>query len=251
MKIDKIVVIGDTHAHPDWDNKRFDAIGEFAAEELQGVTNGVILQTGDFADVTGFNSHGKRIEMEGKRWKEDIEVTQDALNRLMKPFYRRKRKMPYRVITGGNHEHRVQRFINDNPHLEGALGIEQLGFERFGWDYFPYGKMVNLGGVNFVHNLSSQNGYAAQIDSPTNGVKAIGTSCVVGHSHSARYVPIYFRDRTLHGIDAGCAIHKAMGFSEGWSHGTAHKYRRCVWVLENVQNGDFDFRQVRLETLGV
>jgi hypothetical protein len=251
MKGFKIVVIGDTHARVGYDNKRFDAIGEFAAEELQGHENGVLLQTGDFSDVVGFNAHGKKIEMEGRRWKEDQEATQDALDRLMQPFYRRKRKLPYRVVTGGNHEHRVQRFINDNPHLEGAIGIEQLGFSKFGFDYFPYGKMVNIGGVNFVHNLSSQNGYAAAVDSTTNGVKALGTSVVVGHSHSARYVPVYFRDKTLHGIDAGCAIHAQMGYDEGWSHGTAHKYRRCVWVLDNVLNGDFSFRQVRLEDLGV
>jgi hypothetical protein len=247
----KIVVIGDTHAHPDFDNKRFDAIGEFAAEELSSVENGVLVQIGDFADVTGFNTHGKKIEMEGVRWKADCEVTQDALYRLMAPFYRRKRKLPMRIVTGGNHEQRVEKFVADHPNLQGAIGIEDLGFARHGFTYHPYGQMVNIEGVNFVHNLSAQSSQVPAIDSPTNGVRSIGMSTVVGHSHSAKYVPIYFRDRTLHGLDVGCAIHKEMGFSEGWSHGTAHKYRRCVWVLDNVKNGDFDYRHIRLETLGV
>jgi hypothetical protein len=251
MKVDKIVVVGDTHAHEDYDNKRFDAIGEFAAQELQGVEHGVLVQMGDFSDVMGFNSHGKKIEMEGRRWKSDIEVTHDALDRLDAPFKRRKRKLPYKVVAGGNHEHRVERFISENPHLAGAISVDDLGFSRFGWDYFPFGKMVSIGGINFVHHLSSQTGGAAKINSPTNGIKSIGTSTVVGHSHSADVVPVYYRDRTIWGIDSGCAIHKDMGFGEGWSHGTAHKYRRCVWVFENIQDGDFDFRMVRLETLGV
>jgi len=248
----KIVVIGDTHSHPDYDNKRFRALGEFAAEELQGAgDDGYIVQIGDWADVCAFNSHGTKLEMEGSRWKDDIEVTQDSLAEFMAPFYRRRRKLPKRYITLGNHEHRVNRWIAQEPKFEGTMSVQDLGFEEFGFECIPYGQMLNLGGVNFVHHLGTQTGAAAKISSPTNGVKSIGVSTVVGHSHSADYIPVYYRDRTVHGIDAGCAIHKTMGYDEGWSHQSAHKYRRCVWILENVHAGDFNFRQIRLEDLGV
>ena len=76
-------------------------------------------------------------------------------------------------------------------------------------------------------------------------------SYIVGHTHVAGWFPVYYKDRTVNGLDVGCATHPLMGPQEGWSKQTAHKYRRCVWVLENVKNGDFDFRQIRLETLGV
>jgi hypothetical protein len=248
----KIVVVGDLHFHPGYDNKRADAIGEFAAEELQGCGDeGFLILMGDVSDCVAFNDHGTKMELEGARWKEDIDVTRDGLNRLMLPFHRRKRKMPHRIVTLGNHENRVNRWIAQEPRFEGMMDIDELGFSEFGFTTHPYGKMVNIGGVNFVHNLGSQTGRAAAITSPSNGIKSIGVSTVVGHSHKASYTPVPYRDRYVHGIDSGCATHKDMGFTEGWSHQTAHLYRRCVWVLDNVEAGDFSFKQVRLEDLGV
>lgn len=248
----KAVVVGDLHFHPGYDNKRATEIGEFAAEELQSAGDeGFLILMGDVADCVAFNEHGSKLELEGSRWKDDIEACKDGLNRLMRPFQRRKRKLPHRIVTLGNHENRVNRWIAQEPRFEGMMAIDDLGFSQFGFQTFPYGKMVQIGGTNFVHNLGTQSSRAAQITSPTNGIKSIGVSTVVGHSHKFSHTPVPFRDRYVHGIDVGCAIHKDMGFGEGWSHQTAHLYRRCVWVLDNMKGGDFDHRSVRLETLGV
>jgi hypothetical protein len=243
----KIVAIGDTHAHPDYDNKRFRALGQFCAEEQPDA----IVQIGDWSDVCALNTHGSKLELEGARWKEDIEVTRESLNEFMKPIIRRKRKMPHRIICLGNHEHRINRWIADNPQFEGTMSVSDLGFERFGWHVFPFGREAAVEGFDFVHHLGTMTGRAAQISSPTNGIKSIGKSTVVGHSHVAQHVRVPFKDRYVHGIDLGCAIHKDMGHAENWSHPTAHKYRRCVWVFDNVRDGDADFRTVRLESLGV
>ncbi len=248
----KAVVVGDLHFHPGYDNKRAGVIGEFAAEELQSAGDeGYLILMGDVGDCVAFNDHGSKLELEGSRWKADCEVTRDGLESIMAPFYRRKRKLPHRIVTLGNHENRVNRWLAQEPRFEGMMSVEDLGFKEAGFTAFPYGQMVNVGGVNFVHHLGTQTGRAAQITSPTNGIKSIGVSTVVGHSHKASYTPVPYRDRYIHGIDTGCAIHKDMGFDEGWSHQTAHLYRRCIWVLDNIHDGDFDFRQVRLDTLGV
>ena len=243
----KIVVIGDTHAHPDYDNKRFTALGQFVAEEQPDY----VVQIGDWADMTSFNSHGTKLEHEGTRWKYDVEVTQDSLAAFNRPILRRKRKLPHRVLTLGNHEHRINRWLAENPKAVGHVDVQMLGFERHGWDVFPFGREAEIGGFDFVHHLGSQTGRAAAITSPSNGIKSVGKSTVVGHSHIASHTRVAYKDRYIHGIDLGCAIHKNMGHTENWSHPTAHKYRRCVWVFDNVVNGDADFRTVRLSTLGV
>lgn len=243
----KIVCIGDTHAHPNWGNKRFTELGRFCAEEQPDY----IVQIGDFSDVTALNTHGSKLELEGARWKDDIACTYDALDRFITPIRARKRKMPQLVLTLGNHEHRINRWVADNPKFEGSMSVDDLGFRRFGWNVFPFGREVEVAGFDFVHHLGSSTGRAAAITSPSNGIKSIGKSTVVGHTHIAHHVPVPYKDRTVHGLDVGCAIHKDMGHAEGWSHPTAHKYRRCVWVLDNAANGDADFREVRLSTLGV
>lgn len=242
----KIVAIGDTHAHPEYDNKRFKVLGQFCAEEQPDV----IVQIGDWSDICSLNTHGSKLELEGARWKDDVEVTQDALNEFMKPIRRRKRKMPHCIITLGNHENRVNRWIAQEPRFEGTMGVEDLGFERFGFQVFPFTREVEVAGFDFLHHLGSSTGRAANISSPSNGIKAVGKSTVVGHTHIANHIPVPYKNRIVHGLDLGCATHKDMGHNEGWSHPTAHKYRRCVWVLDNAMDGDADFREVRLSTLG-
>lgn len=247
----KIIVIGDTHAHPHYDNKRFTAMGEFAAEELSTVDDGVVVQIGDWADCTAFNSHGSKLEMEGARWRDDVHSSKDALARFMAPFYRRKRKLPRRYVTLGNHEQRINRWVAQEPQFEGMLSTDDLGFKEYGFETIPFGTDLVIDGLHFVHHLGSMTGRAAAISSPSNGVRSMGVSYIVGHSHVAGWFPVYYKDRTVQGFDVGCATHKDMGPQEGWSKQTAHKYRRCIWVFENVKDGDFDFRHIRLETLGV
>lgn len=242
----KVICIGDTHAHPEYSNERFKALGQFCAEEQPDV----IVQIGDWADVSSLNTHGSKLELEGARWKDDVEVTLDSLDAFMQPIQRRKKKMPHRVITLGNHEHRVNRWLAQEPRFLGTMSVQDLGFERFGFQVFPFGREATVAGFQFVHHLGSNTGRAAAINSPSNGVKSVGVSTVVGHSHTTQLLPVYYKDRTVWGLDLGCAIHKDMGHGEGWSHPTAHKYRRGVWVLENAANGDADFHHVRLETLG-
>jgi hypothetical protein len=243
----KIVCIGDTHAHPEYDNKRFTALGQFVAEEQPDV----VVQIGDWADMTSFNSHGTKLEHEGSRWQDDVEVVQDSLAAFNRPILKRKRKLPHRIITLGNHEHRIDRWLAENPKAVGHIDVGMLGFEKFGWKTFPFGREAEVAGFDFVHHLGSSTGRAAAISSPANGVKSVGKSTVVGHTHIANHIPVAYKDRTVHGLDLGCAIHRQMGHSENWSHPTAHKYRRCVWVLDKAANGDADFREVRLSSLGV
>jgi hypothetical protein len=243
----KILCIGDYHAHFSYNNARATAIGQFAAEEQPDV----IVQIGDFSDVVSLNTHGTKLELEGVRWKDDIEATHDALDCLMRPILRRKKKLPRRIITLGNHEHRINRWIQQEPRFEGTMSVHDLGFERFGFDVFPFGREVEIAGFDFVHHLGSQTGRAAAITSPSNGIKSIGKSTVVGHTHIANHVPVPLKGRMVHGLDLGCTIHKDMGHDEDWSHPSAHKYRRCVWILDNAADGDADFREIRLSSLGV
>ena len=129
----KIVCIGDTHAHPDYDNKRFQVLGQFCAEEQPDY----IVQIGDWSDMTSFNSHGTKLEHEGTRWKYDVEVTLDSLHEFEKPIRRRKRKMPRKVITLGNHEHRINRWPQREPESNRACERGDAGLREVRLDSLP------------------------------------------------------------------------------------------------------------------
>lgn len=243
----KIVAIGDMHAHPGYNLKHFRAAGEFCAEEQPDV----IVQIGDWADVSSINSHGSKLEREGSRWKRDAEVTRESLAEFMRPILRRKRKLPRRLITLGNHEHRINRWVGENPTFEHDISIKDLGFEDTGFEVFPYGQYVSIAGFNFVHCIMGKTGRPAALNGMSNGYRKQGVSVVHGHTHTKEHFHEYHRGRRIHGIDLGCLIHKDMGAGESWSNPTEYTYWRGLWVFDNAANGDADFRSVRAETLGV
>jgi len=248
----RAVVLGDMHAHPDFDIKRFRVAGEWAA--AQNPTH--VISIGDFSDCSALNTHGTLLEDGSREILDDVEVTRQALSEFMAPFYRRKKKLPKFVITLGNHEWRFERFLKDNPKVRGLIGKHLLGFEAFGWEQYDFKRSFNLEGWKFVHHLGTQNGSAAKVNSPTNGAKSVGRSCVVGHSHVHSLIEHPFEDDSgkgyyIHGLDVGCLIHKDMGYMEHWSCDTAFKYWRGIHLIDNMQNGDGDISWVRASTLGV
>lgn len=241
-------MIGDLHANPDYDLERFAAAGEVCAEEQPDV----VVQIGDWADMASINRHGTKLEIESRRYSEDVEITQESLAVFEAPLARRKRKKPRKVLTLGNHEWFIQKLVEQDPRLAGKVDVSDLGFEKFGWEVVEYRRSVEIAGFHFVHNLGSMTGRASRVDSPSNGVKALGSSHVVGHTHTYRRVPLPYKGRTRQwGIDVGCLIHKDMGRLEHWSCDTSYKYWRGIHIFENAVDGDADFREIRAETLGV
>lgn len=243
----KIVVIGDLHAHPDYDLKRFEEAGRLVAQEQPDV----VVQIGDWADMCSINSHGSKLELESRRLREDIEVTRESLALFDDPIRKRKKKLPRKVLTKGNHEFFIDRLVAQHPNLQSSVSVEQLGFSEFGWEVHEYRRAVEIAGFHFVHHLGSQTGRAARVDSPSNGVRAMGVSTVVGHSHTYARVPVPYKHRRIWGLDVGCLIHKDMGYFEHWSCDTAYKYWRGVVILNNAAHGDADISEIRAETLGV
>lgn len=243
----KFVAIGDMHAHPDYDNKRFGVAGQFVAEEQPDY----IALIGDVSDVVGLLEHGSKLEMEGRRWNQDVECTNDALADFMRPIRRRKRKLPKIFMTAGNHEHRVVKWVKENPKFEGMMSVDDLGFSKFGIDVHPYGQYVTVEGFHFVHCILGKTGNAVTLNGSAGGFRKQGVSIVQGHTHTKEHHHGYHRGKRIHGIDLGCFIHKEMGYSEDWSNPTEYTYWRGLWVFDNVKNGDADFRCVRAETLGV
>jgi predicted phosphodiesterase len=243
----KIVIIGDLHAHPDYDIERFRAAGQLCAEQWPDV----IVQIGDWADMCSINQHGSRFELESRRYHEDVEITKESLFEFMEPLLRRRKKLPRRILTEGNHENFIRRFVGQNPNMHSKISVRDLGYEDFGFEVYPFRRSVEIAGFHFVHHLGSQTGRPSRVDSPSNGFKSLGVSTVVGHTHTYYRGCVPFKNRRIWGLDVGCLIHKNMGFRENWSCDTAHKYWRGIVILNNAENGDADITEIRAETLGV
>ena len=80
-----LLVIGDPHAHPDYDNSRFTALGKFIAKERPQV----IVCIGDMADMPSLSSYDRGTKgFEGRRYKKDVKAVIDAQKKLFAPIKR-------------------------------------------------------------------------------------------------------------------------------------------------------------------
>ena len=64
-----------------------------------------------------------------------MEHSHDALALFNKGLGKHK---PRKIMLHGNHEDRIDRFVDENPELDGTLKISDLQFKKYGWQEVPY-----------------------------------------------------------------------------------------------------------------
>lgn len=239
-----ILVIGDVHIHPKYSHRRLTDLGLYIADEKPDI----VVQIGDFADVSSITEHNTKLEFEGQRYKFDVESVLDAQADLFRPIRARKKKLPEFHMTLGNHDERVQRWVASHPQLEGAIGLEDFKYESFGWRVHPFLKRHKIQGWNFVHFVPTKMGKAKKSVHHGFGItKDLATSTIVGHSHEYHHYIRPYDGWRAHGIDVGCFTHKDFGEGEGWSEPNAYKYWNGVVWIRNASRGDGSVQQVQSE----
>lgn len=243
----KHLLIGDPHAHPEYDNDRFLALGRFIMDEEPDV----IVCIGDMADMPSLSSYDKgKKSFEGRRYRKDIEAVEEALDLLHLPMDRynamryRNKKGQYRprlVMTLGNHEERIARVAQYAPELDGVVSYTDLGYENRGWECYDYNDSVVIDGIAYSHAFAT--GVSGRPISGENIGKSLVQknliSSVQGHSHVFDHsVRTNAYGKRLHGLSIGCYANPAM--VEGWNKGTHHMWWYGVVVLDGVEYGDFD-----------
>lgn len=251
----KLLVVGDPHAHPDYDNHRFDWLGQFIMDEMPDE----VLCMGDFRDLPSLCRHSSRMDIDGARVLADLQAASDAETRMFAPYQREvlrrktlKKGRPAIKFTMllGNHDVRLDGVVNDDPRLEDLIHApwhpcwnEIVPFKevyRPGGlpiacsHYFVSGQMEKaMGGLNLARKLVLKN----------------HVSTIVGHSHLLDYhqEPDAFGN-TLFGLSVGHYGH--LDYREGWCLQSRHQWWSGVVVLELGPSGELlEKREVSQERL--
>lgn len=231
----KILVIPDTHARPDMDNSRFDALGNFIVEKRPDI----VISIGDWYDMASLCSYDKAtLHAEGRRYQADIDAGNDALLRVMTKVRRgyNKKKLPEFHVTLGNHEERILRAANQNPELAGKLSYDDFHFKKYGWHQHDFLKPLVKENICFMHYLPS-----GPMKKAVGGVNAARTlvlkgmmSVVVGHSHTRDYWETSRIDgQKMFGLAVGC-------YDEGdhvYANGTQQNWWSGLVMLHEAQDG--------------
>jgi|TARA_R110002096_G_C14605202_1_gene723001 hypothetical protein len=236
-----LLVIGDPHANPDYDNDRFTGLGEYIAQEKPEY----VVCLGDMADLPSLSSYDRGTKgFEGRRYSKDVAAVIDAQEKLFAPIKELNRMLlkkkvkqykPKLYMTLGNHEDRITRAINSSPELDGAISIDDLQYKKFGWKCTSFKECLTIKGISFSHYFTT--GAMGRPISGTNignsMMNKLHCSAVQGHSHLISHQESTKPDgQKIFGLSAGCYSHPY--YSENWCRDTEYQWWRGVITLEGL-----------------
>lgn len=255
LKKKRGLIIGDAHASPLIDNRRFDWLGNAILEEKPDF----IVQMGDFEDFASLCSYDRGTKsFEGRRLREDYEVANDAGTRAFKPIdtynqrrsnLKKKQYRPKLVHLGGNHaEGRIKKMLNANPEYEGIFGVTDgtvhLEYMKLaGGIYVPFLKVVTIEGIQFSHYFYK----TLQSYSPPSIAAMLNItrgSAIMGHNHIRGFEEIVQPNgkRTCGAFCGAYLDHEITGGANSPFNytGPQQKWWRGLLWLDEVAEGEFD-----------
>lgn len=216
--------------------------GKYLAEKQPDV----IVQGGDFADMPSLSSYDKgKKSYEGRRYKKDIDAVTRGMDRLLVPLRKRAKYHPRLVLTLGNHEDRINRAIESDAMLDGTVSLDDLGYEKAGWEVYPYLAPVKIAGVHFSHFFPS-----GIMGRPCTTARKILTtyhgSCIAGHQQGRDVAYAKRGDgKALTAIIAGSFYQH----NEDYLTPAGNNCWRGIVMLHEVRDGTFDEMFVSLNYL--
>ena len=228
-------------------------IGNYIVEKAPDV----IVHMGDHWDMPSLSRHieGKH-ELDAQDVATDFEAGNTALLALNAPLVERNKNrarsvpkyLPRKVMLRGNHENRIQRFLEGSGHkrFKGPVSEAQFNDKALGWEVHEFLKPVDIGGVWFAHYFYQPLSGKPYGGTCANKLKNIGHSFVMGHVQgldvATRTLP---NGQMQWGLVAGsCYLHQ-----EDYKGPQANGHWRGVVMLHEVHDGHYDPMFVSLDYL--
>lgn len=233
--------IGDTQVKPGVPLDHIHALGRLIAERQPEV----IIHAGDHWDMPCLSSYDeKKMAMEGRRYEEDIEAGNEAIQILDDAINSIPDYDPEKVFLIGNHEQRIVRYVEDNPKLEGFMGYQDFALDE--WTVVPFLSVIEIDGVHYSHYFCNPFSGRAYGGSVINKVNKLKFSFAQGHVQKFEYHREYLNNGSVVNglINGAFYMH-----DENYKGPQGNNHWRGLTLLNGVINGDYDLETIRLDTL--
>lgn len=221
-KVETWIVLSDMQV-PYHDPKALDAVEQYMSTlHITGLIN-----IGDFLDMETISSfsQGRARLLNGKHISKDIQEANKILDRHLSIARKNNPSARY-IYLEGNHEERIERFLDEHPQFEGLLDLPHLlDFSSRGVEWvraWSKGEVFNLGKATFTHGLSTSQYHAKKM------VEDYGDSIFYGHTHDMMCIPKATKahpDKVIVGQSIGCLCVRDMPYMNGrpskWQQGFA------------------------------
>ncbi len=239
------MVIPDTQVKPTVPIDHFRWIANYALDKRPDV----IVHIGDWADMHSLSAYdkGKRC-YEGRRYTKDIDSANASLDLFEKTIEDYNRVNPERAynpekhLCYGNHEQRIIRATDLDPALHGKLTLDDLDFDRRGWQTHPFLEVVTLDGIQYSHYFISGS-MGRPVSSAAALLKARGGSATMGH---VQKMDVSYHPQTQRiGMFCGtCYLH-----DEEYLGPQGNAAPRQIVMKHEVEDGRYDLMAVSLNFL--
>lgn len=237
-----IFVIGDLQVKQGVSLDYIHHVGAYIAKKQPDI----IVQIGDWFDNAALSSYDRgQLSAEGRRLAEDIKAGNEAIRIIDSYITSVAGYNPRKVVTLGNHEDRIQRYVNENPALAGFLGNHLYHFEQYGWEVYDFLTPCIIEDIAFVHYVVAVNTGRPLGNALAGRLEKVGTSFVMGHQQTFAY---HERSLQLTG-----AMQMALVVGACYSHDEDYKgvqgnhhFRGCVMLYE-VQDGYAMHKKITLQ----
>ena len=206
----------------------------------------VVVHLGDHADMPSLSSHDVKGSkyFEGLRYKKDIEVAKLGMKMLLEPLkeFQAKQKKnkekvykPRKVMLMGNHEHRIDRAVNNNPTLEGLISTKDLEYEK-DWEVHQFLHPVFIGGVGFNH-FWPVGAMGRPASSAATIVSKLHMSCIAGHQQGKQ---VAYGKRADGQSITSIIVGSYYMHDESYMDQLSNKHWRGLLIMNEVNDGHFD-----------
>ena len=242
----KVIVIGDAHVDDEQSLERFDIASKFIIDHKPEY----IVNIGDFLTLNCLSAwdRNKKRTMEGRRYSKEIEAGNKALDKLTGEItrYNKKRSKnkkakykPKHIYLEANHEDRLNRYLEQDPTFDGAVGIEKdLKLKERGIDFIPYREYYYINDVGFTHIPFNKVAPISGVDITRKAQAVNVKSMVFGHTHEQHLSHTHKQGmpRLQDTYNCGCYFSK----KEDYVAGRITNYWRGLSILTIWKEGRFD-----------
>lgn len=241
-------ILPDVQMKPGVNTQYLENIGKYLADKKPDV----IVCIGDFADMPSLSSYDVGTKaFEGRSYVADIQAAKEGIAALMEPIIeeqsrlkRNKEKQwkPRLIMTLGNHENRINRAINSDRKLSGLISTDDLHYEDYGFEVFPFLEVVVVDGIAYSHYFTS-----GVLGRPVSSAAALLTkkhmSAVMGH---VQHRGIAYSQRADGKQITGLFCGSCYEHDEDYLGAQGNTYWRGIWMLYNIDDGSFDEQPIPL-----
>src|ERR1043165_3293790 len=202
-----------------------------------------LLYIGDFLDfdmVSAFNIGKLRVTQ--NRYIEDDYVYANKILDRHQAIVRKKNPKAKFVMLEGNHEERIERFIDSVPALQGMLEVENgLGLKQRKIEWirsWSRGEVYRIGKASFTHGLYTNKYHAAKM------LDAEAASIFYGHTHDMMCFPRSRRDKA--DLQVGQSLGCLCEIEQSYMKGKPSNWQQGFGVFFFLPDGSYTYYTPRI-----